>query len=90
MEIRKDSLRVKETSPLANLAGTSATKGAGKTANGGVKVSGSARELSALQRQVDQSDEVRADKVADLKQRVADGSYKVDLEGLASLLADKL
>ncbi len=89
MEIRKDSMRVQEATPFSGKCAAPAPKAA-SGANSQVKVSGGARELSALARTVDKSSEVRTDKVADLKARVDSGTYKVDLEGLASLLADKL
>jgi negative regulator of flagellin synthesis FlgM len=54
-----------------------------------VTLSEGAREFARLMQAVQEAPDVRADRVADLKSRIESGSYQVDHNGLAALLADR-
>jgi negative regulator of flagellin synthesis FlgM len=65
-------------------------KGAEATGGDTLEVSARGRELAKAQQAVDAAPDVRADKVADIKQRIADGTYHVSADVLArKLLGDK-
>lgn len=52
----------------------------------GFAVSPFAREWANISTEMSKIPDVREDKVADLKRRIEEGSYKVDVEGLAARL----
>lgn len=54
-----------------------------------VTLSEGAREFGRIMQAVQEAPDVRADRVADLKSRIEAGSYEVDHNGLAALLADR-
>ena len=54
-----------------------------------VEVSERARELSRAQEAVESAPDIRADKVARLKQQIAEGSYSVPAEMVADKLLDE-
>lgn len=54
-----------------------------------VTLSEGAREFAKIMQSVQQAPDVRADRVAALKQQVESGTYVVDHTGLAALLADR-
>jgi negative regulator of flagellin synthesis FlgM len=55
-----------------------------------LEVSARGRELAKAQQAVDEAPDVRADKVAEIKQRIEDGTYQVPADVLArKLLGDK-
>jgi len=54
-----------------------------------VTLSEGAREFARIMDAVQQAPEVRADRVAELRDRIASGNYVVDHTGLAALLADR-
>jgi negative regulator of flagellin synthesis FlgM len=55
-----------------------------------LEVSARGRELAKAQQAVEDAPDVRADRVADIKQRIADGTYNVPADVLArKLLGDK-
>lgn len=54
-----------------------------------VTLSEGAREFARIMERVQQAPDVRADRVAALKQQVDAGEYLVDHTGLAALLADR-
>ena len=54
-----------------------------------VTLSEGAREFARIMQSVQQAPEVRADRVAALKQQIEAGEYVVDHTGLAALLADR-
>lgn len=62
----------------------------GSPARSSVEVSATARELSEALSLAQKSPEVDPDKVEQLRARIQSGEYKVDLEGLASFLAERL
>ena len=53
-----------------------------------VEISDRARELARAKQAVDAAPDVRADKVAELKQKIEDGTYNVPAEALADKLLD--
>jgi len=53
-----------------------------------VEISERARELARAQRAVEAAPDMRADKVAELKQQIEDGTYNVPAEALADKLLD--
>ena len=54
-----------------------------------VTVSEGAREFARVMEAVQQSPDVRADRVQELRDRIQAGDYVVDHTGLAALLADR-
>ncbi|HLH25569.1 MAG TPA: flagellar biosynthesis anti-sigma factor FlgM [Chloroflexota bacterium] len=65
-------------------------RGAEAASGDTLEVSARGRELANAQQAVDAAPDVRADKVADIKQRLADGTYHVPADVLArKLLGDK-
>jgi len=58
--------------------------------SGGVRtdLSPQAKEFSHAKRLASQSPEVREDRVADLKRRIAEGSYEIDSEAVADRLVE--
>src|SRR5690606_11422093 len=63
--------------------------GAGSRRTDSVTLSEGAREFARIMQTVQQAPDVRADRVADLRQQIASGEYVVDHTGLAALLADR-
>ena len=53
-----------------------------------VEISNRSRELARARQAVDAAPDVRADKVAEIRQRIQDGTYSVSPEALASKLLD--
>ena len=53
-----------------------------------LEISDRARELAKARQAVDQAPEVRAEKVADIKKRIEDGTYSVSPKILARKLLD--
>ena len=90
MQIRPDNIRVFEPKGVSQAGGCGGASPGGATACSKVQVSGDAQRLSELRGAEEGADEARADRVAQLKEQVQNGTYKVDLEGLADLLAQKL
>lgn len=73
-------------------AAANARRGAGPHAGrrtDSVTLSEGAREFARIMESVQQAPEVRADRVAALKQQIESGQYVVDHTGLAALLADR-
>jgi negative regulator of flagellin synthesis FlgM len=65
-------------------------KGVDAASGDTLEVSARGRELAKAQQAVDATPDVRADKVSDIKQRIADGTYHVSADVLArKLLGDK-
>jgi negative regulator of flagellin synthesis FlgM len=65
-------------------------KGAEAPGGDTLEVSARGRELAKAQQAVDEASEVRADKVAEIKKRIEDGTYHVPAEVIArKLLGDK-
>ena len=54
-----------------------------------VQISSFGKDLQVAKAAVKNSAEVRADKVADLKQRIENGTYSVDVDDFASVLLSK-
>jgi negative regulator of flagellin synthesis FlgM len=67
------------------------SKGVDAAASGDtLEVSSRGRELAKAQQAVDEAPDVRTDKVSQIKQRIADGTYHVPADVLArKLLGDK-
>lgn len=55
-----------------------------------VEVSATARELSEALTLAQKSPDVNTDRVEQLRARIESGEYRVDLEGLAGFLAERL
>lgn len=55
-----------------------------------VEVSATARELSEALALAQKAPEVNTDRVEQLRARIESGEYRVDLEGLAGFLAERL
>ncbi len=66
-------------------AGAAPRAGAAAT----VEVSARARELHAAVAAAEQAPDVRTERVADARQRLADGRYQIDPEQIASRLLDR-
>ena len=58
----------------------------GFTPQDGLAVSSFAREMANITAELNKVPEVREDKVADLKKQIDEGTYKPDLDALASRL----
>ena len=58
--------------------------------SGGVRsdISSQAREFSHAKKLAGQSPDIREDRVADLKKRIAEGSYEIDAENVADRLVE--
>lgn len=54
-----------------------------------VELSARSRELHEARRLADAAPDVRADKVADARSRIADGTYKVDPHQIAHRIVDR-
>ncbi len=54
-----------------------------------VQISSFGKDLQIAKNAVKNSAEVRADKVADLKQKIESGNYNVDMDDFASVLLSK-
>ena len=52
------------------------------------EISPQAREFSQSKRIANQAHDVREDRVADLKSRIADGSYEIDVDAVADRLVE--
>jgi negative regulator of flagellin synthesis FlgM len=59
-----------------------------RPASDSVEISDRSRELARARQAVDASPEVRADKVADIKKRIEDGTYTVSPQVLARKLME--
>lgn len=57
-----------------------------QSASDGLAVSSFAREMAAISSEMAKVPDVREDLVRDIKSRIDNGTYKVDIEGLASRL----
>lgn len=60
--------------------------GEAAAAQDGLAVSPFAREMATISAELSKVPEVREDKVADIKNRIDNGTYKIDFDGLASNL----
>lgn len=83
----QDSGSVRDTEKAKSGAGSKAAPGSVGQSDS-VEISERARELARAQQAVEAAPDVRADKVAELKQRIADGTYEVPAEALADKLLD--
>lgn len=94
MKIRRSSLDEAEELRLRSMEQQKqrqpriGTTGAATTATESVTISALAREIEGLD--VPREDTVRADKVKDLKARIADGSYVIDSEAVARKVIEDL
>lgn len=77
-----------EAADAANGARRGGVAGAAKRSDR-VTLSEGAREFGRIMQAVQEAPDVRADRVAELKSRIESGSYQVDHNGLAALLADR-
>ena len=59
-----------------------------RPASDSVEISDRSRELARARQAVDETPEVRADKVADIKKRIEDGTYSVSPQVLARKLME--
>lgn len=58
----------------------------GQSALDGLAVSDFSREMAKISTEMSKISDVREDKIADLRRRINDGTYEVDVEGLAARL----
>ncbi len=94
MKIRRSSfdeaeeLRLRSLEQQKQRQTRTGTTGVATTATESVTISALAREIESLD--VPREDTVRADKVKDLKARIADGSYIIDSEAVARKVIEDL
>lgn len=65
------------------------TKAAGNTGRDEVQISSFGRDYQIAKQAVAEAADVRADRVAELKERVNSGNYDVSIDGFASKLLEK-
>jgi negative regulator of flagellin synthesis FlgM len=88
-------MRIEAYNQVAQIYGaqkTTAKAKANKTTSMGrdeVQISSFGKDLQVAKAAMKNSAEVRADKVADLKQRIESGNYNVDMDDFASVLLSK-
>ena len=88
-------MRIEAYNQVAQIYGAQKTQAKAKTnvaASMGrdeVQISSFGKDLQVAKAAVKNSAEVRADKVADLKQRIENGTYSVDVDDFASVLLSK-
>jgi len=83
----QDSASVREAEKRKSSSGSQAAPGSVAQSDS-VEISERARELARAQQAVEAAPDVRADKVAELKQRIANGAYEVPAEALADKLLE--
>ena len=98
MDIERINQRQNDPSVTSQLAARRAERAAQETAKAdtervrptsdSVEISDRCRELARARRAVDEAPEVRADKVADIKKRIEDGTYSVSPQMLARKLME--
>lgn len=79
MAARRAERLAQETAPKADPVRTSPDT---------VEISDKSRELARARQAVEDAPEVRADKVADIKKRIEDGTYSVSPQALARKLLE--
>jgi negative regulator of flagellin synthesis FlgM len=67
---------------------TSPQEGERNTSGARTDLSAKAKEFSQAKKIASQAPDVREDRVAELKRRIADGSYQVDADSIADRLVD--
>ena len=75
--------------PVTRLRRAAPPPAAPAAASDSVSISSEARVLAASRRAIEAAPEVRADRVAELKQRIARGEYEVPADVLARKLLEK-
>jgi negative regulator of flagellin synthesis FlgM len=98
MDIERINQRQSDPSVNGHLAARRAERAANETAKAdtervrpasdSVEISEQSRQLARARQAVDESPEVRADKVADIKKRIEDGTYSVSPQVLARKLME--
>ena len=98
MDIERINQRHNDSSVNSSLAARRAERAANESAKAdpervrpasdSVEISDRSRELARARQAVDETPEVRADKVADIKKRIEDGTYTVSPQMLARKLME--
>ena len=98
MDIERINQRQSDPSVNGHMAARRAERAAHETAKAGterpraasdsVEISDQSRELARARQAVEDAPEVRADKVADIKKRIEDGTYTVSPQVLARKLME--
>jgi negative regulator of flagellin synthesis FlgM len=81
-------LAARRAERLANEAAPKADPERVRAGSDTVEISERSRELARARQAVEESPEVRADKVADIKKRIEDGTYSVSPQVLAHKLLE--
>ena len=78
----------KEVKKNARTEGTDGAAAAGNTSSARAEISAKSREFAQAKAIADKTPDVREEKIAELKRRIAAGQYKVDADAVADRMVD--